>query len=261
MRTLAAQVTAITLLCAGAAAAADMRVPVKAPAPAPVASYNWTGCYLGGGGGYGMYDQDTQLFTAAGAPINSSLDQGGRGWFGTVQVGCDIQVGGSFVIGAFADYDWSGIRGNHTGGDGSVGLQSGRVKLDNSWAAGGRIGYLVTPSLLGFFSAGYTQAEFTGTTFFFPGGVADNSATPGSRLAATLSVVAPNMRSRGFRSADCSGSPSTALPTMAPRHLRNSFRRRDCRTATPNGTILSSRPSAPNWSGASTLVVAAAPTD
>ena len=183
MKTLAAQVTAITLLCAGAAAAADMRVPVKAPAPAPVAAYNWTGCYLGGGGGYGMYDQDTQLFTAAGAPINSSLDQGGRGWFGTVQVGCDIQVGGSFVIGAFADYDWSGIRGNHTGGDGSVGLQSGRVKLDNSWAAGGRIGYLVTPSLLGFFSAGYTQAEFSGTTFFFPTGVADNSATPGATFS------------------------------------------------------------------------------
>jgi outer membrane immunogenic protein len=183
MKMLAAQVTAISLLCAGAASAADMRMPVKAPAPAPVASYNWTGCYLGGGGGYGMYDQDTQLFGAGGAPTNNSLDQGGRGWFATVQVGCDIQIGGSFVIGAFADYDWSRIRGNHTGGDGSVGLQSGRVKLDNSWAAGGRIGYLVTPSLLAFFSAGYTQAEFTGTTFFFPGGAADNSATPGATFS------------------------------------------------------------------------------
>ena len=49
---------AILALFAGSAMAADM--PVKAPmlmkAPPPV--YSWTGCYFGGGAGYGMWNQD-----------------------------------------------------------------------------------------------------------------------------------------------------------------------------------------------------------
>jgi outer membrane immunogenic protein len=184
MNKIAFHVAAISLLIAGSASAADLRAPVKAPPPVMAPVVSWTGCYLGAGGGYGMVDYETQLFNdPAGTAINSPLDQGGRGWFGTVQVGCDLQVGGSFVIGVFADYDWSGIKGKYTGGDGSVGLQSGDVKLENSWAVGGRIGYLVTPSLLAFFSAGYTQADFSGTTFFFPNGVVDNSAVPGATVS------------------------------------------------------------------------------
>ena len=57
MKKLALHVAAISLLLAGSAAAADLRrpAPVKAPAPVPVAAYNWTGCYVGAGGGYGMW--------------------------------------------------------------------------------------------------------------------------------------------------------------------------------------------------------------
>src|SRR5262249_42313719 len=40
--------------------AADM--PLKAPAPPPAPVYNWTGCYVKGGGGYGMWNQDTTGF-------------------------------------------------------------------------------------------------------------------------------------------------------------------------------------------------------
>ena len=42
-------------------------------------------------------------------------DNGGRGWFGTVQVGCDYQIGSNIVIGAFGDYDFSGIKGDMVG--------------------------------------------------------------------------------------------------------------------------------------------------
>ena len=35
----------------------------------------------------------------------------------------------------------------------------GEKKLDWSWSAGGRIGYLVNPSFLTYFNAGYTQAH------------------------------------------------------------------------------------------------------
>ena len=86
--------------------------PVKAPAPAPVAVYNWTGCYVGAGGGYGMWNQETQYVDAGGVPSACRNDNGGRGWFGTVQVGCDYQFGSNIVIGAFGDYDFSGIKGD-----------------------------------------------------------------------------------------------------------------------------------------------------
>ena len=63
MKKLALALTA-TAAFAGQAIAADMpaRMPVKAaPMAAPVAS--WTGCYVGGGGGYGLwYQENTGYF-------------------------------------------------------------------------------------------------------------------------------------------------------------------------------------------------------
>jgi outer membrane immunogenic protein len=140
-------------------------MPLKAPmrAPPPPA-FSWTGCYIGGGGGYGMFDAETQVFFAPGVG-NVPLDQGGKGWFGTAQVGCDYQLSTSIfnstiVIGAFADGDWGNIHGMHTGQDFSVGLVSGDMKLDRSWAAGGRIGYVANSSFLVYASGGWTQAHF-----------------------------------------------------------------------------------------------------
>ena len=99
MKKLALQLAAISLFFAGSATAADMRPPARAlpPAPPPVAIYSWTGCYLGAGGGYGMFNQESQ-YIASGVAFGLSNDNGGRGWFGTVQVGCDYQVGSTFVI-------------------------------------------------------------------------------------------------------------------------------------------------------------------
>jgi outer membrane immunogenic protein len=164
--------TAAVALNAGAAGAADMRMPVKAaPAPAPVvAAVNWTGCYIAGGGGYGMYNQEVNEVTDPGGfPLvpNGRVDFGGRGWFGTVQGGCDFQVGGNIVIGAFADYDFSNLRGDiHL----PVLNWQGREKLKNSWAAGGRIGWLPFPQLLVFVSGGYTEARFNQVDLFNQGG-------------------------------------------------------------------------------------------
>jgi outer membrane immunogenic protein len=162
--------TAISLLIAGSASAADLRrpAPVKA-APAPIAvGYNWTGCYIGAGGGYGMFDQKSQYFDGV-TPDGQSNDNGGRGWFGTVQVGCDFQVGSNFVIGAFGDYDFASIKGDMA----VLALDSvGREKLRNSWAAGGRLGYLPFQSqqLLVYVSGGYTQARFGEVAFSDFGG-------------------------------------------------------------------------------------------
>jgi outer membrane immunogenic protein len=150
--------TAFTsLLLVGSAAGADLRMPTKAPPPAaPAVTYNWTGCYVGAGGGYGMFNQGIRARDAVG-PVGLSNDVGGRGWFGTVQVGCDYQIGATIVVGAFADYDFSSIKGDwsHTL-FGSVGEE----KLKGAWAAGGRVGWLPYQQLLVFVSGGYTQARF-----------------------------------------------------------------------------------------------------
>ena len=45
---------------------------------------------------------------------SDTVTNGGRGWFGTVQGGCDYQFAGPYgnwVIGAFGDYDFSNIHG------------------------------------------------------------------------------------------------------------------------------------------------------
>jgi outer membrane immunogenic protein len=160
--------------------AADLpaRMPVKA-APAPVVS-TWTGCYIGAGGGYGLFDQHHSTTVVGAAAPFFIGDTGGRGWFGTVQGGCDYQFNESFVIGVFGDYDWSGMRGDfsNVGVIGGVGTALvGREKLDSAWAVGGRVGYLINPQVLTYISGGYTEANFDrvnlapiggATTFFYP---------------------------------------------------------------------------------------------
>jgi outer membrane immunogenic protein len=149
-------------LIAGSAMAADLKAPIltKAPVMAPV--YNWTGCYIGAGFGYGMWNQDNIWQTDPGhvaiAPTETS---GGRGWFGTAGAGCDYQVSSSIVIGAFGDWDFADIKGQFDNF-----FFTGTESEKWAWAAGGRIGYLVTPTILTYFSGGYTQAHFDQISLF-----------------------------------------------------------------------------------------------
>ncbi len=146
------------------ALAADMaaRPYTKAPAPAAYVA-SWTGCYIAGGGGYGLWNQENTTYDATTAPrtqLTGQTTAGGRGYFGTVGGGCDYQVplgNWNFVIGAFGDYDWASMRGDVV--EPFFGV-AGREKLDDQWSVGGRIGVLVTPQLLTYFSAGYTEAHF-----------------------------------------------------------------------------------------------------
>jgi outer membrane immunogenic protein len=147
---------ATVVAMAAPALAADMRAPVmKAP---PMPAMSWTGCYLGGGGGYGLWDQRVTSFSAN-VQTDARVDNGGRGWFGTVGGGCDVQVSSNWLVGFFADYDFSDIHG-----DASVPLSglsyAGSEKMRSAWSVGGRIGYLITPSVLTYFSGGFTEARF-----------------------------------------------------------------------------------------------------
>jgi outer membrane immunogenic protein len=171
-KSLIALIAAAAFTASAYAADLPARMPVKAPPPpAPVAT--WTGCYIGGGGGYGLWNQENQgffdptLIGLVGPRVanTETATSGGRGYFGTVQGGCDYQFGlGSWnlVIGAFADGDWGSQKGTVNL---PVSTLFGDEKLSSSWAAGGRVGVLVTPSLLTYFSAGYTEAHFDRVDF------------------------------------------------------------------------------------------------
>jgi outer membrane immunogenic protein len=188
------------MLVAGAAMAADMAAkpaPVLMKAP-PMPVYNWTGCYIGAGAGYGMWNQDSFQESAAGAATQSATS-GGRGWFGTAAFGCDYQVSSNIVIGAFGDWDFGDIKGQYEpGGLNLLGTESEKW----AWGAGGRIGWLVTPTVLTYFSGGYTQAHFNSVTFSTANNVA---APPVVFLSMRIPIpagswaVVSSTRSRSFR--------------------------------------------------------------
>jgi outer membrane immunogenic protein len=159
----------------GSASAADLPRPyVKAPPP-PVVVASWTGCYVGGGGGYGMWNQENTGYidpplVRTRTQISDTITSGGRGYFGTVQGGCDYQFGvGSqqFVIGAFGDYDFANIHGRMSPPGILGGFFAGDEKLSSAWAVGGRVGWVVLPKLMTYFSGGYTEATFDRTNFNF----------------------------------------------------------------------------------------------
>ncbi|MBR0849941.1 porin family protein [Bradyrhizobium diazoefficiens] len=167
------------------ASAADLAArPVKAPVVAvPVA--NWTGCYIGAGGGGAMTNNDHNdvdlvgAFVPAGTAAGPNLTTGARGWFGTVQGGCDYQFN-NWVVGAFADYDFMDVRGDISAGGTFFASATGRQKQDQQWAVGARAGYLVLPQLLTYVSGGYTQAHWKSTDLFGFGGAAPVARIPGA---------------------------------------------------------------------------------
>jgi outer membrane immunogenic protein len=146
----------------GSAFAADLPARYnKAPAPVlPV--YNWTGFYIFGGGGGGLWAADQNVrTTGASVPLTIDQRQGGSGWFGTVGIGYDWQFGGKWVAGIFGDGQFGSIKG--TLQDPLAGV-TGTLKLEDSWAAGVRVGYLVAPNVLSYVNGGYSGARFSGVT-------------------------------------------------------------------------------------------------
>jgi outer membrane immunogenic protein len=165
----------ISLGALGAANAADMSTPAPAyrapPPPLPV--YNWTGCYVGGGGGYAFWQQDSFVVSPGGVPLTASQSNGGTGWFGQGQVGCDYQFqlrlplltffSPEVVIGAFSDIEGGSINGSSSFPPGFTGSE----RESSTWAVGGRAGVLVTPRFLTYFDGGFTQARFDGVNYNF----------------------------------------------------------------------------------------------
>ena len=149
----------VLLNCVGSALAADLRssLPVYKAPPPPTPVYSWTGFYLGAGTGTGLFNADTSVQFAGGAPLAGTNTEGGRGWLGTGVAGVDYQFSDHIVAGVLGDFDLANF--SETFSDPNAGA-SGRMKEDYAWSAGARIGWLFTPEFLAFVSGGYTQAHF-----------------------------------------------------------------------------------------------------
>jgi len=172
MKTMVIALSVIAAVSAPASAA-DMVPPLysKAPPPPVAAVANWTGCYVGGGGGYGTWSQENTMyidppFVAVRTQDSGTANASGRGFFGTAQGGCDYQFGAgpwSIVVGGFGDFDFADIHGSFN--PPGAGFLFGDEKLSSQWSVGGRVGALVTPQLLTYFVGGYTEAKFDQINF------------------------------------------------------------------------------------------------
>ncbi|WP_256570719.1 outer membrane protein [Bradyrhizobium sp. CCGB01] len=140
-----------------AARAADL--PVKAPPRlAPVA--NWTQFYVGGGLGFDFATGRSNLAPVGGGADLFTLDGLQGADLGlSVFAGFDVQVAPRVVIGGFVDYDWSRQRTTASAGGAAFGqsLSAALPSLDQGWTIGGRAGFLVTPDILLYGLAGYSE--------------------------------------------------------------------------------------------------------
>jgi outer membrane immunogenic protein len=218
---LAASTIAFTAVATWSADAADIALRKAAPLAPPPPS--WTGCYVEGGGGYGLWnaDHNFQTNTTSTTPSTS----GGRGGFGTVGGGCDYQFSpasgwGNWVVGVFADYDFMNLHRTL-----QETIVSGDAKESSAWGVGGRIGYLVTPNVFTYINGGYTETRFDQINFSL------DVIAPGT----PVSFVGAHTYHGGFVGAGTEIALSGFLGLPLPAGL---FWRSEYRFATYNGATL-----------------------
>jgi len=156
----------------GSAFAADMAPRyTKAPVAAPIVTYNWTGCYLGGnvGGGWHRVDQVANTNSAL-VPFVPPLALGagdGSEFIGGVQVGCDYQFAGNWVIGVQGMFDFGNINSRNNVPDGRLPGFYTTTRTRDIYTGTARLGYLFAPQVLGYVKGGgawtNTYTQFFGT--------------------------------------------------------------------------------------------------
>ncbi|CAI2934860.1 outer membrane protein [Aminobacter niigataensis] len=139
---------ALLLGAASAAAINSASHAADAVSAESPAAFNWSGIYVGFGGGVGAALNGLGF---AGADLNAL---GGDGVYGELTVGYDHMLTDRLLIGAFADARFGNVGSNFfLPPDSSI---EGKYGFDGGF----RLGYLVTPTTLGFVSAGYSWQHF-----------------------------------------------------------------------------------------------------
>ncbi|MGD9670445.1 MAG: cellulose biosynthesis protein BcsS [Hyphomicrobiaceae bacterium] len=153
-----------------AAGAADLGGSLKdtpvVDAPAPT----WTGFYFGGGIGYG-HNRSKNNYSSTFEPSESHSESADGGLVSAV-FGFDRQIGDRLVIGAFADFDWSDIER----GTANENIWNG-MTISRAWSVGGRLGLLVSPRMMIYGTAGFTQAHFRNDGWWDIGGLEDGRSS------------------------------------------------------------------------------------
>jgi len=163
-----------TAVSALLAAQPSQAAPPK-PKPVPMPVFSWTGCFVGGQGGWGwqrtkiiQQGQHTGFFTQI-TTFNSfssgNIDTDGALFGG--QVGCNYQVNPSWVVGFQGTFLGADIRGtgadphngafDSPGGPRSVTFSGGTIGIDTKslYSATGRIGYTGwSPMVMVYFRGG-----------------------------------------------------------------------------------------------------------
>lgn len=109
---------------------------------------NWSGLYLGVGGGYQV--SDTELSVPGGSLINGIS---GRGWAGDARLGYDWQFSGSpFVVGVFGGYSIGDVESDVFNG-------AATATLTQTWNVGGRLGFVLPTKTMLYGGAAWQRAE------------------------------------------------------------------------------------------------------
>jgi outer membrane immunogenic protein len=160
------------------ALAADM--PVKAPVRAPVvAAYNWTGCYVGGNVGYSWGrargDIDTPTLPPF-FPASYSISQDLNGVIGGGQIGCNRQFDNRWVLGIEADFQGSAEKHSNSFsnsfalpiGEGATGVLNQTIEAKIEWfgTLRGRVGFLISPTLMLYGTGGLAYGKVSATDNF-----------------------------------------------------------------------------------------------
>jgi outer membrane immunogenic protein len=137
-----------------------------AAAAYPAAANEWNGPSIGIGGGYDMTNLRTSVFQVGGLNEvrESSRGQPGAGGFFSLSAGYDRTLSGPLVVGMFVDYDFKDVDTHFSS---PIFELDGTLTLKNQLSAGGRIGYLISPSTLFFATVGYAHADSSDRTAFF----------------------------------------------------------------------------------------------
>lgn len=155
------------LKCAGLLAGLTIFGAAPAAADGPYRAYtggpymhegiaNWSGIYVGGAIGYSFSSSNLSHDYSGVITGNDrfGIDQDGAN--ATLTVGFDLQTAGPFVWGFFGDYTFGAIRESVVLA--TAPTETLRFRLQDSWAAGGRLG-LVHNGALWYMTAGYTGID------------------------------------------------------------------------------------------------------
>lgn len=169
MKKLLLATTAVLVLAANTAGAADLGKPVYKAAPPPPPAYSWTGWYFGVNVGYswGRAKNDLTLGGVGVASESQEMD----GVIGGFQSGFNWQTG-IWVLGMESDFQATGQKGSTTYGIPAVNVVA-EHKLPWLGTARSRIGVLASPNVLFYGTAGVAYGQVKSSyTFNAPGPVA-----------------------------------------------------------------------------------------